>query len=194
MKRQGDAKAMEGISSIFLDPNEKAEAVLGEKYLHEFLEYGISRRGFCVVTDRHLYCRGKCYHKSGGAYTADTCGLVIDIRDIVCTGMCMGRLTGLLLAEMTFAAVWLLLIVSGMAMAKFVWGMGFGLQDMALVGSVFLISALIVGTLYYHRKRAEMFVIRYAGGETAVLSSEYSSVETEAFQRKIHEVKNKICA
>lgn len=185
---------MEDIHSIFMEPDEKTEAVLGEKYLHEFLEYGTSHRGFCVVTDRRLYCGGKCYHKSGGVYTGDVCRLAIDVRDIACTGMCRGRFTGILLVEMILAAVWLLLIVSGMGMADFVWGVGFECQDMALVGIVFLILALLVGILYYYGKSAEMFVIRYAGGEAAFLSCEYSSVEREAFERKIHEVKNKISA
>ena len=185
---------MEDINSIFIDSNEKTEAVLGERYLHDFLEYGVSRRGFCIVTDRRLYCRGKCYHKSGNAYTADVCRLVVDIRDIACTGMCMGRLTGIVLMEMILATVWFLLIVLGMAIVNLTGNMIFDIQDMALTGIIFLISALIVGTLYYCRKRVEVFVIRYAGGEAAFLAAEYSPDETEIFERKIHEVKNKISA
>lgn len=185
---------MEDIHSIFVDSNEKPEAVLGEKYLHDFLKYGISRRGFCVVTDRRLYCRGKCYHKSGNAYTGEVCRLVINVGDITCTGMCMGRFTGVLLVEMILGAVWFLLICLGMAMANIIGYMRFDFQDVELVGIAFLILSLIAGMLYYYWKKVEVFVIKYAGGEAAFLSSEYSAVETEAFERKIHEMKNKISA
>ena len=53
------------LRSMFVDANEQQIAVLGGNYLSNFLATGTIEKGFCVLSDKRVYFRGKCYYKSG---------------------------------------------------------------------------------------------------------------------------------
>ncbi|MBR6431196.1 MAG: hypothetical protein IKS27_08270 [Oscillospiraceae bacterium] len=45
---------------IFLEPDEKLLCVVGSKQLEAYLESGRRRKCFAVLSDRAVYCKGKC--------------------------------------------------------------------------------------------------------------------------------------
>lgn len=45
---------------IFLEPDERLLCVAGSKQLEAFLEKGTRRKCFAVLSDRAVYCKGKC--------------------------------------------------------------------------------------------------------------------------------------
>ena len=45
---------------IFLEPDEKYLCTVGSPQLQSFLKNGALRKGFAVLSDRAIYCKGKC--------------------------------------------------------------------------------------------------------------------------------------
>lgn len=45
---------------IFLEPDEKMLCAVGSRQLRSFLEKGIRKKCFAVLSDRAVYCKGKC--------------------------------------------------------------------------------------------------------------------------------------
>jgi len=52
---------MENLKNHFLSPTEKELAVLGERYLMDYIKTGFSNKGYCILTDSRLYFSGKIY-------------------------------------------------------------------------------------------------------------------------------------
>ena len=52
---------MENLKNHFLSPTEKELAVLGERYLMDYIKTGFSSKGYCILTDSRLYFSGKFY-------------------------------------------------------------------------------------------------------------------------------------
>lgn len=186
---------MNDVYSLFVDEDEEMVAVFGEKYLHNFLEYGASGKGFGVLSDKRLYCCGKCYYKICGVYVAHNCRYIINVGDVSCTGTRSAGMAVMILLDLVFAAVWLLLVIVSVAAVNA--GMGYALFsfcDVAVISGLLLIFALAAGILYFCRKKTEIFVIQYAGNEIAFLTLYYPQGEILDFERKIHKEKNKILA
>lgn len=45
---------------FFLEPDEKLLCVVGSRQLHHYLEKGTRRKCFAILSDRAVYCKGKC--------------------------------------------------------------------------------------------------------------------------------------
>lgn len=100
------------LKNLFIDSNEQQVAVLGGGYLDNFLATGSATRGFCVVSDRRVYFRGKCYHKTGKFYKSTSEERTVDLKDITGTGFVESRPFSLLLFNIIATAALFLLIVS----------------------------------------------------------------------------------
>lgn len=77
---------MENLKSLFIDSSEKQIATLGSGYLQNFISTGAVANGFCVVSDKRVYFRGKCYYKSGTYYRQTKEERTVDLKDITGTG------------------------------------------------------------------------------------------------------------
>lgn len=186
---------MNDVYSLFVDADEEMVAVFGEKYFHKFLEYGFSGKGFCVLSDRRLYCCGKCYHKVCGLYVAHNCRYIINVGDVACTGTNSAGMAVMILLDLFFAGVWLLLVALSVAAVNTGTGYPlFSFRDVAVISGGLLIFALASGILYFHRKKTELFVIQYAGNEVAFLTLFYPRGELMNFEKKLHVLKNKFFA
>ena len=77
---------MNNMSNLFVDANEKEISTLGSNYLRNFLSTGSLENGFCTVTDKRVYFRGKCYTKSGNNYKSTKEEKTVDLKDVTGTG------------------------------------------------------------------------------------------------------------
>ena len=170
------------IKSMFVDANEQQIAVLGGNYLSNFLATGSIEKGFCVLSDKRVYFRGKCYYKSGGGYKTRLEDRVVDVKDITGTGFSETRL----------------LILKILAIASLVW---------ALVAAVFIFPdpyfdprvlsfllmgaspAIIVCAAYFFVK-LKVFEIVFAGGHIAFKASLYDAAEMQNFQKSVRKAKD----
>ena len=89
---QGDGvKRMKEVKELFADANEKECSVLGEGYLYKFLTDDVLYRGFCVMTDRRLYFKGKYFQKVGRKFRPDKGEYTIDLKDVTSSGFTTAR-------------------------------------------------------------------------------------------------------
>lgn len=75
------------VKQLFIDSTEKQCAVLGGDYLMNYLSYGVLSKGFCVVSDKRVYFKGKCYYKNQNKYNSATEQRIVDLKDITGTGI-----------------------------------------------------------------------------------------------------------
>lgn len=65
---QGEAKPInrseEKFRNVFMSPNERLVAVLGNSYLENFFQNGSYKNGFAVISDKRVYFQGKNYYVS----------------------------------------------------------------------------------------------------------------------------------
>ncbi len=188
LERQREQKindANDAVNNMFVDSAEKEIATLGSGYLKNFLLSGSLEKGFCTVTDKRVYFKGKCYYKIGGAYKSSNEERIVSIRDITGTGF----------VEIKHFWLWILFAYAFLA-TIFLFGVDFFLmRDYEGVNFVryvaifcLIISMLIVAAYNYFKPR--YFEIAYAGGIIAFKASSYGMPETQAFQKALHKAKD----
>lgn len=168
------------LKDLFIDSNEQQIAVLGGGYLDNFLATGLATRGFCVVSDRRVYFRGKCYHKTGKHYKSTSEERTVDLKDVTGTGFVESRYLSLLIlgiAVALFTLFYFFLYCS--------WGGEEGF-DVLVISAL---AAVAIFALYFFMKR-KLFEISFAGGMIAFMSSSYNLEEMQNFQKSLRKAKD----
>lgn len=175
---------MENLQSMFADSNEKQIATLGGSYLRNFLATGSLDKGFCAVSDKRVYFRGKCYYKSGNSYKNSKEERTVDLKDITGTGFVITR-------HWLLRTISLVLIIPTFVIFFFLYG-----KEIDFVTSIFftiwlcsLIGTIVCGVLYFVLK-LRLFEIAYAGGKIAFKASNYSEEEMQTFQKQLRMAKD----
>ena len=172
------------LKSMFVDANEQQIAVLGGNYLSNFLATGSIEKGFCVLSDKRVYFRGKCYYKSGGDYKTRSEERVVDVKDITGTGFSETRLFGLkilAIASLAWALVAAVLIFSS----------PYGQFDIKVLNLLTdgALPAILVWAAYFFVK-LKVFEISFAGGHIAFKASLYDAAEMQDFQKSVRKAKD----
>ena len=170
------------LKSMFVDANEQQIAVLGGNYLSNFLATGSIEKGFCVLSDKRVYFRGKCYYKSGGDYKTRSEERMVDVKDITGTGFAETRLFALkilAIISLAWALVAAVLIlpdpyVSQKGLNYLMWG---------------ALPAIIAFAAYFFVKQ-KVFEISFAGGHIAFKASQYDAAEMQNFQKSVRKAKD----
>lgn len=171
------------LKSMFVDTNEQQIAVLGGNYLSNFLATGSIEKGFCVLSDKRVYFRGKCYYKSGGDYKARSEERMVDVKDITGTGFAETRLFGLKILAIASLA-WVLIISLLVFTSKYLvdgW--------MAMYFLMGPLPAILVWAAYFFI-RLKVFEITFAGGHIAFKASQYDAAEMQNFQKSVRKAKD----
>ena len=169
---------MNGLNDLFVDKNEKAVAVLGGGYIKNFLSTGSLSKAFCVVSDKRVYFKGKCYSKQGNGYRTKNEEKIVDLKDVTSTGYS---------AEMTLK--WLILgcVCLFIGFVSLIISLS-GNGDIALFFAyLWLISTIasVIPWILFFVKRKKLFEIAFAGGTIAFKRSGYSQQETQEFHRAL---------
>lgn len=76
---------------LFMSPNEKLVAVLGNSYIENFFQNGSVKNGFAVVSDKRAYFQGNNYYISHDAkgrtkIVKNKQSRTVDLKDVTGTG------------------------------------------------------------------------------------------------------------
>ena len=169
------------LKSMFVDANEQQIAVLGGNYLSNFLATGSIENGFCVLSDKRVYFRGKCYYKSGGDYKARSEERVVDVKDITGTGFAETRLFALKILAV-IVLVWPLI-------PTFLDVIDHNRFDLSGWLELGVLPSLLVFATYFF-VRTKVFEISFAGGHIAFKASQYDAAEMQNFQKSVRKAKD----
>lgn len=168
----------------FVDSSEKQITVLGGSFLHNFISNGDLSNGFCVVTDKRVYFKGKCYYKEGKHYRRSTEERTVDLKDVTGSGFMEAKNISFLFLAVAFAIAGFLItffVCSGLNAPV---GVGIG-------GGLFIAPcAALIPVILYFVLRMKLFEISYAGGKIAFKSTSYGKAEMQQFQKDLRKAKD----
>lgn len=182
---------MENLQSMFADSNEKQIATLGAGYLKNFLATGSLDKGFCAVSDKRVYFKGKCYYKSGKHYKSTKEERTVDLKDITGTGFSNTKRFGLFVASVIYSILAVLFDIYAIfeLNRNLEYGYDSAVPDIILCIVLVLVPSLVLWILYFVLK-FKVFEIAYAGGKIAFKASNYSEDEMQSFQKQLRRAKD----
>lgn len=177
-REQKISNANDTVNTMFADSSEEEIATLGGSYLRNFLSTGSLEKGFCTVTNKRVYFKGRCYYKSGNNYKASKEERIVGLKDVTGTGFVEIRYWWLKLIAILFfilTLLYLVIAVIEVSTAPF----------MIISG---IITAAVVSA--YIILKQKYFEIAYAGGMIAFKASNYRLIEIQDFQKALHKAKD----
>ena len=166
---------MKDFKQFFIDSNEKQIAVLGESYLQNFLNSGDLSKGFCAVSDKRAYFKGKCYYRSGNSFKSTSEEKVVDLKDITGTGFALiNPISYLVISIVSLVLGMFFMTVNGTA---------------RFLGILLMLCAIGIGIFYFISK-IKVFEITYSGGSMAFKTGNYTTAEIQKFQKLLRIAKD----
>lgn len=185
-------KSMKEVKELFIDADEKETSILGEWYLHRFLKEDILHSGFCVLTDKRLYFKGKYFHKIGRGYRSDKGEYAIDLKDVTGSGFSTARFGIVFFLEVLFVIVLSVLTALFLRLVEVVEHYYFGYDAIISLCLFFMVLGLLAVPFYYYLKPFKIFVIEYAGGGIAFLAFDYLEEDVRVFQKALYKAKDSL--
>lgn len=173
---------MEECNILFDDEDEKELSVLGSKYLKRFFATGSMADGFCVLSDKRVYFKGRCYSK----VTNDFKMLktlndekVVELPDINESRFTLSR-------YFIFKIIALILLILDI----FVYGI-LHISKLSFLHAVFfVILPLVVDIALYYTLQVKLYEIAFNGGRIVFKVSEYDENEIQEFQKALKKAKS----
>ncbi|MCI9338038.1 MAG: hypothetical protein HFH93_10970 [Lachnospiraceae bacterium] len=181
---------MAELNSLFMDAAETKAAILGEGFLYKFLDEGIMKDHFCVLTDKRIYVKGTYFHNTDGAYRIRKGDYTIDVKNVISTGFSTARFGGVFLLELFFAVFLTVLTGFFLRFVEIIDHIYFGMDSILWVCSILLTIGLIAVPIYYYFNPFKIFVIEYGSGKIAFLAFEYLEDDFRLFQRQLYKAKD----
>lgn len=196
---------------FFRSSDEKMVAVLGESYFDDYMNKGVLKNGFAVLSDKRLYLNGKYYNvtvrKNGtNNYQQISQEKTLDLRDIVGVGfedtsrrkwfilsIVIALLCIPVAAILAYIFVMKLLLPSGTDMTAV------NMDGLESIFNVVFIILLVFGALFWFysiymsiKETRTYITIQYAGGIVAFRQTWYSDSDMEQFQNFVHITKDSV--
>lgn len=179
---------MNNMSNLFVDTNEKEISTLGSNYLRNFLSTGSLENGFCTVTDKRVYFRGKCYTKSGNNYKSTKEEKTVDLKDVTGTGFTFIKHFWLMILAI-LCTIWAVVLTFSLVASLPELNESEGWSSILLVIFVAILPTIVLWGLYLFLK-VKVFEISFAGGKIAFKASSYNENEVNNFQRALRQAKD----
>ena len=179
---------MNNMSNLFVDANEKEISTLGSNYLRNFLSTGSLENGFCTVTDKRVYFRGKCYTKSGNNYKSTKEEKTVDLKDVTGTGFTFIKRFWLMILAI-LCTIWAVVLTFSLVASLPELNESEGWSSILLVIFVAILPTIVLWGLYWFLK-VKVFEISLAGGKIAFKASSYNENEVNNFQRALRQAKD----
>ncbi|MDE6679534.1 MAG: zinc ribbon domain-containing protein [Ruminococcus sp.] len=157
-------------NNLFFSSNEREIAVLGSSFLMNYISAGKISSGSCVLSDKRVYFKGKCYSREGGRLIKTAEESTVDIKDITASGFSYSSKAGIFILGCFFAILTFIMLI-------FISTFG----DFFYIGLLATIATFIVHSL----TKVKLFYIAFAGGKIAFKASDYSHGEIQRFQKKL---------
>ena len=179
---------MNNMSNLFVDANEKEISTLGSNYLRNFFSTGSLENGFCTVTDKRVYFRGKCYTKSGNNYKSTKEEKTVDLKDVTGTGFTFIKRFWLMILAI-LCTIWAVVLTFSLVASLPELNESEGWSSILLVIFVAILPTIVLWGLYWFLK-VKVFEISFAGGKIAFKASSYNENEVNNFQRALRQAKD----
>lgn len=171
---------------LFMSPNEKLVATLGNNYIQNYLHNGSVRNGFAVVSDKRAYFYGTSYtisYNGRGNPNANKMSRsqVVDLKDV--TGSGFIRMVNIGYAILAWA-----LVIISIFLIMLLYDIEEGL---AVIGGLAALSALLFLIYQYYDNKLSLISIQYAGGEIAFDIRWFSGQEINNFHQQLRLAKDK---
>lgn len=181
-QNRNDAK----FTRLFMNPNEKLVATLGNNYIQNYLHNGSVRNGFAVVSDKRAYFYGTSYtisYNGRGNPNANKMSRsqVVDLKDV--TGSGFIRMVNIGYAVLAWA-----LVIISIFLIMLLYDIEEGL---AVIGGLAALSALLFLIYQYYDNKLSLISIQYAGGEIAFDIRWFSGQEINNFHQQLRLAKDK---
>ena len=180
------------LKSLYVDQSEETLGVLGGTYLQNFLTMGMLGKGFCALTDKRVYFKGKCYTKNGGHYKSSNEQRTLDVKDVTGTGFSKIRT----LIELLLLPLGVIVLAIGIPI---LWYILYdyntsGFRHFLYVLYVIVAALFMIFAVYRLIKGTKVFEIEYAGGKIAFPISAYNQQEIQKFQNALRLAKDNYVA
>lgn len=171
---------------LFMSPNEKLVATLGNNYIQNYLHNGSVRNGFAVVSDKRAYFYGTSYtisYNGRGNPNANKMSRsqVVDLKDV--TGSGFIRMVNIGYAILAWALV--IISIFGIMLLYDIE------EGLAVIGGLAALSALLFLIYQYYDNKLSLISIQYAGGEIAFDIRWFSGQEINNFHQQLRLAKDK---
>lgn len=171
---------------LFMSPNEKLVATLGNNYIQNYLHSGSVRNGFAVVSDKRAYFYGTSYtisYNGRGNPNANKMSRsqVVDLKDV--TGSGFIRMVNIGYAILAWA-----LVIISIFLIMLLYDIEEGL---AVIGGLAALSAILFLIYQYYDNKLSLISIQYAGGEIAFDIRWFSGQEINNFHQQLRLAKDK---
>ena len=181
-QNRNDAK----FTRLFMNPNEKLVATLGNNYIQNYLHNGSVRNGFAVVSDKRAYFYGTSYtisYNGRGNPNANKMSRsqVVDLKDV--TGSGFIRMVNIGYAILAWA-----LVIISIFLIMLLYDIEEGL---AVIGGLAALSAILFLIYQYYDNKLSLISIQYAGGEIAFDIRWFSGQEINNFHQQLRLAKDK---
>ena len=157
-------------------------------YLRNFLSTGSLENGFCTVTDKRVYFRGKCYTKSGNNYKSTKEEKTVDLKDVTGTGFTFIKRFWLMILAI-LCTIWAVVLTFSLVASLPELNESEGWSSILLVIFVAILPTIVLWGLYWFLK-VKVFEISFAGGKIAFKASSYNENEVNNFQRALRQAKD----
>lgn len=179
---------MNNMSNLFVDANEKEISTLGSNYLRNFLSTGSLENGFCTVTDKRVYFRGKCYTKSGNNYKSTKEEKTVDLKDVTGTGFTFIKRFWLMILAI-LCTIWAVVLTFSLVTSLSEIRDSEVLYCFSITFFTAILPTIVLWGLYWFLK-VKVFEISFAGGKIAFKASSYNENEVNNFQRALRQAKD----
>lgn len=181
-QNRNDAK----FTRLFMSPDEKLVATLGNNYIQNYLHNGSVRNGFAVVSDKRAYFYGTSYtisYNGRGNPNANKMSRsqVVDLKDV--TGSGFIRMVNIGYAILAWA-----LVIISIFLIMLLYDIEEGL---AVIGGLAALSAILFLIYKYYDNKLSLISIQYAGGEIAFDIRWFSGQEINNFHQQLRLAKDK---
>lgn len=171
---------------LFMSPNEKLVATLGNNYIQNYLHNGSVRNGFAVVSDKRAYFYGTSYtisYNGRGNPNANKMSRsqVVDLKDV--TGSGFIRMVNIGYAVLAWALV--IISIFGIMLLYDIE------EGLAVIWGLAALSALLFLIYKYYDNKLSLISIQYAGGEIAFDIRWFSGQEINNFHQQLRLAKDK---
>lgn len=171
---------------LFMSPNEKLVATLGNNYIQNYLHNGSVRNGFAVVSDKRAYFYGTSYtisYNGRGNPNANKMSRsqVVDLKDV--TGSGFIRMVNIGYAILAWALV--IISIFGIMLLYDIE------EGLAVIWGLAALSALLFLIYKYYDNKLSLISIQYAGGEIAFDIRWFSGQEINNFHQQLRLAKDK---
>lgn len=171
---------------LFMSPNEKLVATLGNNYIQNYLHNGSVRNGFAVVSDKRAYFYGTSYtisYNGRGNPNANKMSRsqVVDLKDV--TGSGFIRMVNIGYAILAWALV--IISIFGIMLLYDIE------EGLAVIWGLAALSALLFLIYKYYDNKLSLISIQYAGGEIAFDIRWFLGQEINNFHQQLRLAKDK---